>query len=132
MIAYALGCVSPLGMEDNRINDTQIMASSVRVNSTANGTHARLRQNITQWGAWCPDVSGGSRTELNYDQYIQIDLLTLTKISRIATQGREHAGGKEWVKYFQISYSRNDGVWNFYQGKTQTEKACFCTKCIHV
>ncbi len=95
-------CISLLGMADRTIKDSQITTSSVQ--HTAYGWQARLHQNIPNWGAWCPDVSGGSKTKRNYDQYIQIDLLKLTKITRIATQGREYAGGKEYVKDYKISY----------------------------
>ena len=118
---YYLGCVSPLGMEDGRIKDSQITTSSVLKGPISPyGYKARLNQNIPPWGAWCPDVSGGKRNEKNYDQYIQIDLLNLTKITGIATQGRDFFGGKEYVRDYKISYERDGGVWNFYQ----TVKVC--------
>ena len=117
IIVYYLECISPLGMADRTIKDSQITTSSVH--RTAYGWQARLRQNIPNWGAWCVDVSVGSRTERNYDQYIQIDLLKLTNITRIATQGREHYGGKEYVKDYKISYSEDSLNWIFYREKDQ-------------
>ncbi len=114
---YYLECISPLGMADRTINDSQITTSSVL--RSAYGWQARLRQNIPPWGAWCPDISGGSRTKRNYDQYIQIDLLKLTNITGIATQGREHAGGEDYVKDYKISYSEDSLTWIFYRGKDQ-------------
>ena len=125
-------------MQNGRIKDSQITTSSVLKGTAAYGKHARLRKNITQWGAWCPEVSGGSRTERNYDQYIQIDLVNLTIIRAIATQGREYAAGREWVEYYKISYRRDGGVWNYYQGKTQTAKVnlieikCKVQECRHL
>ena len=110
-------CISPLGMADRTIKDSQITTSSfVR---TAYGWQARLHQNIPDWGAWCANVSGGSSIERNYDQYIQIDLLKLTKITGIATQGRKHNRGTEYVKDYKISYSKNSLNWIFYEGNDQ-------------
>jgi hypothetical protein len=106
-------------MEDGRIKDSHITVSSfIR---TADGEQARLHQNIPKWGAWCPDVSGGKIRGKNYDQHIQIDLLNLTKITGIATQGREYNGGTEKVENYTISY-RKCGVWYFYRGKDQAAK----------
>ena len=115
-----LGCVSPLGMEDGRIKDSQITASSVLKERSPHPWLARLNRNIPQWGAWCPDITGGNRTEKNYDQYIQIDLVNLTKITGIATQGRSYSGGREYAKDYKISYIRDGGIWNFYQEKNKT------------
>ena len=109
-------------MEDFRIKDSQITTSSVLKGTTAYGWQARLNQNIHDWGAWCPDTSQGSIAEKNYDQYIQIDLLSLTKITRIATQGREHSKARDYVKDYKISYRRDGGVWYFYQEKYQNVK----------
>ena len=119
---YYLGCLSPLGMEDGRIKDSQITTSSVIKGRTPYGWQARLNQNIPPWGAWCPDVSAGKRNEWNYDQYIQIDLLNLTKITAIATQGRQYLGGIEYARDYKISYKRDGGVWYFYREKDQTLK----------
>ena len=109
-------------MMDGRIKDSQITNSSVLEKRSPYGWQARLNQNIEPWAAWCPDNSGGKMNEKNYDQYIQIDLLNLTKITGIATQGREYLGGIEYVKDYKISYRRDGGIWYFYQGKDQTVK----------
>ena len=122
MIVCYLGCLSPLGMEGFRIKDSQITTSSVLKGTTAYGWQARLNQNIGDWGAWCPDGSSGKITERNYDQYIQIDLLNLTKITRIATQGRELSKKMEYVKDYKISYRRDGGVWYFYRENDETVK----------
>jgi hypothetical protein len=107
-------------MQDGSIKDSQITVSSVL--HKAYGRQARLRQNIPMWGAWCAVVSGGKIREKNYDQYIQIDLLNLTKITKIATQGREYNGGIERVKGYKISYRKDGGIWHFYPGKDQAVK----------
>ena len=117
-----VGCVSPLGMYDGRIRDSQFTASSVIKGKSPFPWLARLNRNIPTWGGWCPDYTGGKITEKNYDQYIQIDLVNLTKITSIATQGRSYSGGREYVEDYKISYRRDGGLWIFYQGKDQTVK----------
>jgi hypothetical protein len=135
-----LECISPLGMEDGRIKDSQINVTGV-LREEAYGGQARLHQNIPYWGAWCPAVSGGSTCFRNYDQHILIDLLNLTKITGIATQGREYNTGTEKVKNYKLSYRKYGGVWHFYPGKDQDAKVNlikmfhgwkFCMKFIHV
>ena len=107
-------------MEDGRIKNSQITVSGYQ--KIAYGGQARLRQNIPDWGAWCVNVSGGEKTKKTYDQYIEIDLLKLTKITRIATQGREYNGGTEKVMDYKLSYREDGGIWHFYQGKDQDVK----------
>jgi hypothetical protein len=110
-------------MADGRIKDSQIRVSSLL--STAYGGQARLRQNIPNWGAWCANVSGGKITTRNYDQYILIDLLNLTKITGIATQGRECNGGREWAKDYKLFFRKDDAPWYFYRRKDQDVKVNF-------
>jgi hypothetical protein len=107
-------------MEDGRVKDSQINVTSfIR---GAYGEQARLHQNIQHWGAWCPDKTGGSMRKGNYDQYIEIDLLNLTKITGIATQGREYNGGIEKVENYKLSYRKDGGAWHYYPGKDQDVK----------
>jgi hypothetical protein len=49
-------------------------------------------------------------------------LLNLTKITRIATQGRQYNRGIEKVKDYKLSYRKDGGVWHFYQGIDQDAK----------
>ena len=107
-------------MEDGRIKDSQITASSVLKGKSPYAWLARLNQNIKYWGAWCPDITGGKINEKNYDQYIQIDLLNLTKITGIATQGRSYSGGREYARDYKISCRKDGGIWNLYQEKYKT------------
>ena len=112
-------------MEDGRIKDSQITASSVLKGRSPHPWLARLNRNIPSWGGWCPDVTGGKITEKNYDQYIQIDFGILLIITRIATQGRSYRGGQEYARDYKISYRIDGGIWNFYRGKNQTVKVIF-------
>ena len=102
-------------MEDGRIKDSQITTSGVAGGTTARGWQARLNMNIPKYGAWCVNVSGGLKKYKNYDQYIQIDLVNLMTITGIATQGRSK--GKEHVKEYKISYSKDNLNWIFYKEK---------------
>ena len=123
MIVYYLGCVSPLGIKDGTIRNSQITSSSVIKGKSPFPWLARLNRNISTGGGWCPDTNGGTEiTEKNYDQYIQIDLLNPTKITGIATQGRSYSERQEYVKDYKISYSRDRGIWYFYKEKGQSVK----------
>ena len=119
---HYLECRSPLGMENDRIKDSQIQTSSVLKNRTTHGWQARLNRNVRKWGGWCLDNSGGSHQKM-YDQYIQIDLVNITKVTGIATQGRsEHLGGREYPRDYKISYSKDGEKWNFFRGKDEAVK----------
>uniref|UniRef100_A0A8B9F341 F5/8 type C domain-containing protein n=1 Tax=Amazona collaria TaxID=241587 RepID=A0A8B9F341_9PSIT len=79
-----LGCCSlPLGMENREIKNTQITASSVKTSwfNTWDPSLARLNQE-GKINAWRAKV-----TLNNNQQWLQIDLLTVKKITAIATQG---------------------------------------------
>ena len=108
-------------MADGRIKNSQITVTGFH--RTAYGGQARLHQNIREWGAWCVNVSRGSTYFRNYDQHIEIDLLNLTKITGIATQGREYNEGTEKVEDYKLSYRRDvRDYWHFYPGKDQDAK----------
>ena len=106
-------------MEDGRIKDSQIRTSGFVRGTDAYGWKARLNRNIRSFGAWCVNVNGGSRSERNYDQYIQIDLVNLTTITGIATQGRNRSAFV--VQDYKIAYRKDTrSNWIFYGEKDQT------------
>ena len=107
-------------MEDGRIQDSQITTSGVASGSgtRAYGWQARLNKNISSYGAWCVNTSGGSGKYKKYDQYIQINLMNLSVITSIATQGG--MGGK-FVPDYKISYSEDSlSDWIFCRAIDQT------------
>ena len=112
-----LACSDPLGMENDKIKNSQITVSST-FRSSNSGTSARLHRNIRDWGAWCPNMTTTGKENIYYDQYIQIDLLHLTTITKVATQGREYFSGTEFVKTYQISYSYDNRNWMYYREKS--------------
>lgn len=92
-------------MEDGRITDSQIIASSVW-----DGHHAaqyarlnRLQQSPTK-GSW-----SAKHNDLN--QWIQVDLGVRTQVTGVLTQGRNAYG--QWVTEYKVQYG-DDGVnWQF-------------------
>ena len=86
-----------LGMEDGRIQDSAMTASSI-----ANNNHAAKlgRLNLAaasgNVGAWC-----AKKNDVN--QWLQIDLGNPTTVTKVATQGRQD--GTHWVTSYSLSYS---------------------------
>ena len=139
-----IACSDPLGMENKKIKDSQITVSS-NYDESDSGKTARLHTNIPKWGAWCPNITNAENKHIikYYDEYIQIDLLDLTTITKVATQGRSLSGGTEYVKSYQISYSYDNRDWiyiMYYTEKSSNVKVnmvktgqCFTSQytCIH-
>ncbi|XP_030333639.1 coagulation factor V [Strigops habroptila] len=102
------GCSLPLGMENREIKNTQITASSVKTSwfNTWDPSLARLNQE-GRMNAW--------RAKLNNNQqWLQIDLLTVKKITAIATQGVKHMSAENFVKTYVILYSDQGSEWKSY------------------
>uniref|UniRef100_UPI00398E7098 discoidin domain-containing receptor 2 isoform X2 n=1 Tax=Pristiophorus japonicus TaxID=55135 RepID=UPI00398E7098 len=108
-------CRYPLGMQDGKIPDEDITASSEWYGSTA-ARFGRLGKERGD-GAWCP-------VDLLYPdsaEYLQVDLHALNFITLLGTQGRHAYGsGNEFARAYQLDYSR-DGrrwiTWRDRQGK---------------
>ncbi|KAM6384427.1 coagulation factor V isoform 2-T2 [Alca torda] len=102
------GCSLPLGMENGEIKNTQIKASSVKTSwfNTWDPSLARLNQK-GKINAW--------RAKLNNNQqWLQIDLLTIKKITAIATQGVKSITAENFVKTYVILYSDQGSEWKSY------------------
>ncbi len=96
-----LGCIAPLGMESGALADAQITASSVLDTSTTPGqARLHLKAVANKAGGW-----SALKNDLN--QWLQVDLGSYTKVTRVATQGRN--GHDQWVTKYRLQYS-NDGV----------------------
>ncbi|EDO31434.1 predicted protein [Nematostella vectensis] len=97
-------------MEDGRIQDTSITASSTYSSPGHNPHHARLNnqpvkeKHIGAWGAADLQTKG---------EYLQVDLGRVTWITHVATQGRpiEHA---QWVTEYSVEYSLTGEQWQSY------------------
>ena len=98
---HAAPCTAPLGMETGLIKDAQITASS-ELDSNQAAIQARLnfKAGRGKTGAW-------SARSNDANQWIQVTFGGYTKLTGIATQGRN--GYSQWVTKYQLQYS-DDGV----------------------
>lgn len=96
-----LECQSELGMKNGKIPNSAITASS-SLNQYYGPERARLDtvKSGSYAGAWIPKKQDPG-------QWIQVDLGKITKITRIAHQGRQDAS--QWVKSYSLSYSAEGG-----------------------
>ena len=87
-------------MESGDIADAQIKASSMLDGNNSPG-QARLHQKAegSRAGGW-------SALKDDLSQWLQVDLGSYTKVSRVATQGKN--GLDQWVTKYKLAYS-NDG-----------------------
>ena len=107
-------------MESGKIKDSQITVSS-SILTFADGRSTRLHNDTEPLGAWCPSRRNG-RSYMKYDEYIQIDLLDLMRVTQVATQGRTLNGGMEYAKNFKISSSSNGRKWVDYVDEDHPER----------
>jgi hypothetical protein len=101
-------------MEDGRIKDSQITASSI-YNQLHVASLARLHNNIINGytGSW-------SSLGLNQGQYLQIDLNKVSYISQVATQGRP-AAFDQWVTKYTLTYSLDGSTWSRVRQNSETD-----------
>ena len=95
-----------LGIEDGRIQDSAMTASTVH--SSAHAAHlGRLNQvaRSGKVGAWCAKTS-------NNKEWLQIDLGNPTTVTKVATQGRQDHN--QWPTSYSISYSLTGSYWVQY------------------
>ena len=112
VICTAVRCTTSPRMESRLINDAQITASS-EYNSNHAATHARLHFQAGggKRGAWSARSNDGN-------QWIQVALGSFTKLTGIATQGRNEVD--QWVTKNQLQYS-GDGVnFAYYKESSQS------------
>ena len=94
-------------MESRLIKDSQIKAPSEwNGNYAANQARLNFKQGRVKQGGWSARWS-------NANQWIQVALRGYTRVTGIATQGRN--GYSEWVTKYKLQYS-DDGV-NFHYYK---------------
>ncbi|XP_072169487.1 lactadherin-like [Diadema setosum] len=88
-----------LGMQDRRITDSRLSASSCYNDSTC-ASHARLGQkpDSNGIGAWSAGV-------LDHTQWIQVDLTDNRLIQGVVTQGRYDVD--QWVSSFKMTYKQD-------------------------
>ena len=106
-IISVLGCIAPLGMESKSISDDQISASS-QLGSDYSAKQARLhfKSNGSKAGGW-------SALSNNPYQWLQVDLGSYTRVTRVATQGGN--GYDQWVTKYKLQYSDDGVTFQFYK-----------------
>ncbi|XP_038060468.1 lactadherin-like [Patiria miniata] len=93
----------PLGMEDRRIPDNRITASSVYEGKQATHGPARARLNTEGYAeAWCNDNSDDS-------PWIQVDFVGSVTVTGLITQRR--GDYDQWVTEYQLTYSDDGQSW---------------------
>ena len=108
MMCFSSECQGALGVESGAISDAQMSASS-----EYSASHAAIRGRLKYSGSW-------SAGNIDANQWLQIDLGNqVTKVTRLATQGRYHYN--QWVSKFKLQYS-DDGV-NFHYYSDQPDYA---------
>uniref|UniRef100_H3C501 Discoidin domain-containing receptor 2 n=1 Tax=Tetraodon nigroviridis TaxID=99883 RepID=H3C501_TETNG len=101
-------CRYALGMEDGRIPDEAITASSQWYKTTG-PQYARLNQEKGD-GAWCPEHLD--------NQYLQVDLGRLTFLTVVGTQGRfARNTGNEFTSAYRLNYSRDGLLWKSWRNR---------------
>ncbi|XP_035235726.1 discoidin domain-containing receptor 2 isoform X2 [Anguilla anguilla] len=105
-------CRYPLGMEDGRIKDDEITASSQWYETTG-PQYARLNREEGD-GAWCP----AGLLQPSDVQFLQLDLRLLTFVTVVGTQGRHaHGTGNEFARMYRLDYSRDNEVWKSWKNR---------------
>lgn len=105
-------CRYALGMEDGRIKDADITASSQWYETTG-PQYARLNREEGD-GAWCPK----GQPEPSDNQYLQVDLGRLTFLTVVGTQGRyARSSGNEFARAYRLNYSRDGLVWKSWKNR---------------
>lgn len=103
-------------MENGAISDEQITASSeFNADEAAHQGRLHFQETATKTGGWVVATNDAN-------QWFQIDLRSLyTKVTRVATQGRNSVSHIDWVTNYMLQYG-NDGV-NFHYYREQGETA---------
>ena len=94
-------CSLPLGLEDKRITNGHLSASTYYNHHLA-PWHGRLNH---RW-------SWSARTN-NHNQWFQVSFVSVVKATGIATQGRQDAS--QWVMRYIVSYSPDSTNFRYYR-----------------
>ncbi|XP_078370515.1 uncharacterized protein LOC144654290 isoform X2 [Oculina patagonica] len=105
VVSWALECTKPVGLEDRTIPDSSMTASS-QINKWHGPSEGRLnnykgKPGSTGVGCWC-----ANKRDSVVNRYLQVDLGSVKKIGRIATQGR-NTTWDQYVKKYRITYSKS-------------------------
>ncbi|KAL9974944.1 hypothetical protein ACROYT_G012055 [Oculina patagonica] len=102
-------CSVPLGLESGAILDSQITASSVwDVYHAAHQARLHFKVNGVIQGGWSARLNDNN-------QWLQVDLQQRTRVTRIATQGRNGYEPGQWVTKYKLQYGEDGETFKFYR-----------------
>ena len=110
-------------MEDDKIPDAHITASSqLDDNNRAALARLQLKEDGLKQGGW-------SALYNDFGQWIQVDLGGSTRVTRVATQGKN--AGDAWVVKYRLQYSEDLGITFTFVEKSvnSSAKVCLITWC---
>ena len=116
-----IACIAPLGMERKSISDNQISASS-----QLDGNHSAIQARLhSKTGAWSPLTD-------NINQWLQVNLGSATRVTRVATQGSN--AYNESVTKYKLQYSDDGVTFQFYKDVGDSSAKVFvrCQRIIHL
>ena len=103
-------CASPFGVEFSHKIPNSAMTSSSQSNQYYGAERGRIRNQ--KEGSYASCWRALYRDE---EQWIQIDLAKVVKITRLATQGEQDSN--YWVKSYTLSYSVDCGYFEPYENR---------------
>ena len=96
-------------MGNGAILDEQITASSEE-----SSNHSAHQGRVHLIGAWTADID-------DLYQWLQVDTGSpYTKVTRVATQGRDVPGINQWVTMYKLQYGSNGVHFRYYREHGQT------------
>uniref|UniRef100_A0A3P9KGY4 ferroxidase n=1 Tax=Oryzias latipes TaxID=8090 RepID=A0A3P9KGY4_ORYLA len=108
------GCSVPLGMESGKIQDHSISASST-ASSWFGGSWSPFLARLNKQGA----INAWRAKNINMNQWLQVELPKVKKITGIITQGALSLGKEMYVTSYTIQYSDNGVHWTHYSGNEE-------------
>ncbi|XP_072048961.1 lactadherin-like [Amphiura filiformis] len=128
-VTHTAACQARLGLEDGRILDNQLTASSVP-DGNRGPSNARLNR-LAQY----PTTGSWSAKYNNVNQWIQVDLGVSTWVTGVLTQGRAYnvdarffGGGDccpQWVTNFKVQYSNDGTNWHYVKSANNQDAMIF-------
>ena len=92
-------------MEDGRIQDSQLTASSYWGDTHVGSTHARLNHGAGLGDAWTPNI-------FTTNEWIQVDLNVSTTVTGLVLQGRDKDNNNlQCVTKYRVQYSDDAIAW---------------------
>ncbi|EDO27848.1 predicted protein, partial [Nematostella vectensis] len=106
-ILFYIDCAFALGMENKRILNSQITASSF-FGPNHTPWQARLNNQMINGGS----TGSWSAQTSTIDEWLQVDLGSEKTITKVATQGRPN-NHNQWVRSYAIRHSLDQATWSF-------------------